>query len=60
VVRDGINGFRCQGIDDAVAAVAKLGQIDRRAVREDCEKRFSSDFITGEYESLLQEMVNAH
>ena len=59
VVRDGINGFRCRGIDDAVDAVANLGQIDRRAVRTDCEKRFSSDFITGEYESLLQEMVNA-
>ncbi len=59
VVREGINGFRCQGIDDAVAAVAKLGQIDRSAVRADCEDRFSSDFITGEYESLLQKMVEA-
>jgi len=59
VVRDGINGFCCQGIDDAVAAVAKLGQIDRGVVRGDCENRFSSDFITGEYESLLQEMVNS-
>jgi glycosyltransferase involved in cell wall biosynthesis len=57
VVRDGINGFRCQGVDDAVAAVAKIGQIDRSAVRADCEKRFSSDVITGEYESLIQEMV---
>lgn len=58
VVRDGINGFRCQGIDDAVTAVPKLGEIDRNAVRADCEKRFSSDFITGEYELLLQEMVD--
>ncbi len=59
VVHDGINGFRCQGVEEAVAAVAKLGQIDRRAVRTDCENRFSSDFITGEYESLLQKMVEA-
>lgn len=58
VVRDGINGFRCQGIDDAVAAVTKLDQIDRSSVRADCEKRFSSDFITGKYELLLWEMVN--
>jgi glycosyltransferase involved in cell wall biosynthesis len=58
VVRDGINGFRCQGIDEAVAAVAKLGQIDRGVVRSDCEQRFSSDFITSSYESLLQEMVS--
>jgi glycosyltransferase involved in cell wall biosynthesis len=59
VVLDGINGFRCQGIDEAVAAVAKLGQIDRGAVRSDCVKRFSSDFITSAYESLLHEMVGA-
>jgi glycosyltransferase involved in cell wall biosynthesis len=58
VVLDGINGFRCQGIDDAVAAVTKLGQIDRRAVRADCENRFSSEFITSAYESLLQKMVD--
>ncbi len=58
VVLDGINGFRCQGVDDAVAAVAKLGQIDRGAVRSDCEKRFSSDFITSEYESLLRQMLS--
>jgi len=59
VVRDGINGFRCQGIDEAVAAVAKLDQIDRGAVRADCENRFSSDFVTRAYESLLFEMVDA-
>jgi glycosyltransferase involved in cell wall biosynthesis len=59
VVREGINGFRCQTIDDAVAAVAKLDRIDRSAVRIDCEQRFSSDFITSSYESLLQEMVSA-
>jgi glycosyltransferase involved in cell wall biosynthesis len=58
VVLDGINGFRCKGSDDAVAAVHKLGQIDRSMVRSDCEKRFSSDFITSSYESLLQEMIS--
>lgn len=58
VVRDGINGFRCQGVEDAVAAVGKLGRIDRTAVRSDCEERFSSEFITGTYESLLQQMVD--
>ncbi len=57
VVRDGINGFRCRGVEDAVAAVGKLDRIDRSTVRCDCEKRFSSEFITGEYESLLREMV---
>lgn len=58
VVLDGTNGFRCHDVGEAVAAVAKLGQIDRAAVRSDCEKRFSSDFITGAYESLLHEMVD--
>jgi glycosyltransferase involved in cell wall biosynthesis len=57
VIRDGVNGFRCQGVRDAVTAIAKLNQIDRCIVRRDCESRFSSEVITGIYEGMLQKMV---
>jgi len=57
VVRDGINGFRCEGIESAVASVSKLNRIDREAVRADCEARFSSEVITNTYESLIIEIT---
>ncbi len=57
VVRDGVNGFACRGIDDAVAAVHAIGRIDRRTVRADAETRFSAPVIAGAYESLYREMI---
>jgi glycosyltransferase involved in cell wall biosynthesis len=57
VVREGINGFRCQSVEDAILAVSKLDRIDRAAVRADCEARFSSELIIDAYESLLGELV---
>ena len=59
IVRDGINGFRCQTVEDAVAAVRKLDQTDRAAVRADCEARFSAEVITSAYESLIQQLVDS-
>jgi len=55
VVRDGINGFRCQGVDDAVSSVARLECIDRRNVRKDFDERFSSEVIVDAYERLYRQ-----
>ncbi len=52
VVRDGINGFQCSDVDGAVAAVARLAEIDRGAVRQDCVERFSAAAIVDRYEAL--------
>lgn len=49
VVRDGINGFCCDDADGAVDAVARLPEIDRLAVRADCEQRFGQDVIVEQY-----------
>ena len=57
VVRDGVNGFTCLSVDEAIAAVAALGRIDRRAVRADCEARFAGTVIAGAYESLYRELI---
>jgi glycosyltransferase involved in cell wall biosynthesis len=52
VVREGLNGYVCRDVEDATAAVSKLGAIDRAAVRRDCEERFSSTVVVDEYERL--------
>jgi hypothetical protein len=38
-------------------AVGRLGAIDRRACREDCERRFSADRIVDEYLGLARSLV---
>jgi hypothetical protein len=57
VVREGVNGFACRTIDEAVAAVANLPSIDRAGVRADCEARFSSRVIVDQYERLYESMA---
>ena len=56
VVRDGVNGYVCRGIDDAAAAVSRIAAIDRAAVREDCERRFGSNTVVEAYERLYRGM----
>ena len=59
VVRDGINGFVCRGIDDAVSAVAKVASLSRAEVRRDCEERFSDDAIVDGYLAIYETLLNA-
>jgi glycosyltransferase involved in cell wall biosynthesis len=57
VVREGVNGFACRTVAEAVEAVGRLDRIDRRAVRADCEARFAGSVIADAYESLYLELV---
>jgi hypothetical protein len=55
-VQHGVTGFHCGSVDEAAAAVGRLGAIDRAAVRAECERRFSHDAIVHAYEQLYQEV----
>lgn len=57
VIRDGLNGYICQTIDEAAGAVHRLNHIDRTAVRTDCVNRFGNEAIIDAYERLYQEML---
>jgi glycosyltransferase involved in cell wall biosynthesis len=57
VIRQGINGFICDSVDEGAAAVAQLHQIDRASVRRDCEARFNASVIVSEYEALYREVA---
>src|SRR5262249_50839731 len=48
----GRTGFLCDTVDEMTALVGRLGEIDRRAVRGDAERRFSDRAIVSEYERL--------
>jgi glycosyltransferase involved in cell wall biosynthesis len=58
VIADGVTGFVVDDMDAAVAAAARIGEIDRRKCRRVFERRFSAsrmarDYL-GAYDSLLQ------
>ena len=57
VIRDGVNGYLCSTVDEAVAAVDRLPWIDRRAVRADFEVRFSGRAILDAYEGLYRDVA---
>jgi glycosyltransferase involved in cell wall biosynthesis len=57
VVVDGVNGYLARTVDEAAAAVGRLGEIDRRAVRADCEARLGDGLMVDRYERLYREML---
>ncbi len=57
VIRHGVTGFVCHNEKEAVAAVERLSEIDRTAVRRDCEARFSSTVIVDQYERLYESLA---
>jgi glycosyltransferase involved in cell wall biosynthesis len=59
VVTDGVTGFVVRTVDEAIAAVPRLRTIDRRAVRAECERRFSAPVIADGYERLYRTMIDA-
>jgi glycosyltransferase involved in cell wall biosynthesis len=49
VVEDGVTGYIVDGIEDAVAAVDRLGALDRALIRRRFENRFSAERMAREY-----------
>ncbi len=58
VVRNGVNGFLCNNVAEAVRCVSKLGSINRLAVRNDAEVRFSASVIVAAYERLYADALS--
>ena len=49
IVRDGVTGFVCASVDDAVARVPQLAALSRRACRDHVETTFSTDRMVDRY-----------
>ena len=59
IVQQGRTGFLCDDIEEAVRAIGRLGELDRKAARQDAEARFSAPVIVDAYERLYQELLEA-
>jgi glycosyltransferase involved in cell wall biosynthesis len=59
VVADGVSGFVVDDVDGAVAAVARVGDLDRRAVRSHCAERFSRRRMVDDYLDVYEQVLVA-
>ncbi len=59
VIDDGITGFVVDDLDGAIAAVGKLGELSRHAIRERFEMRFSASGMARAYVDIYRSLVDA-
>lgn len=58
LVRNGVTGYLVSDGTAAAAAVARLGELDRRACREDADARFGTGRMIEEYLALFAAIVD--
>ena len=59
LIDDGVTGFLVDTLDEAVAAIGKLGEIDRSACRRAVEQRFTVERMADEYFALYRRILGA-
>jgi glycosyltransferase involved in cell wall biosynthesis len=57
VIDEGVTGFVVDSEEEAVRAVGRLGEIDRRQVRACFERRFTARRMASEYAALYEDLV---
>lgn len=57
IVEHGVTGFLCSGVNDAVAAVQRIDEIDRRDCRAAVEGYFSQQRMTRDYLALYRRVL---
>ncbi|MEP9373720.1 glycosyltransferase family 4 protein [Mesorhizobium sp. KR1-2] len=57
VVDEGVTGFVVDTIDAAVAAVARLGELDRSEIRSTFERRFSVSRMANDYVKIYARLI---
>ena len=59
VVSHGVNGFMCSKLDDMVASVNRISQIDRHQCRKSMEESFSGEVLVDGYQGVYGKMLGA-
>ncbi|MDB5696866.1 MAG: glycosyl transferase [Sphingomonas bacterium] len=57
LIEDGVTGFLVDGFDEAVAAIGRIGEIDRRACLEAAQRRFGVERMTADYLTLYNRIL---
>ena len=59
VLEEGVSGFLCQDMDDAVKAVLSAESFDRRACRKAFEERFTDTHMANRYLDIYRRLAEA-
>jgi len=59
VMDDGISGFVVDSVEEAIAAVGRLGELDRATVRRQFEKRFTARRMAEDYVRVYERLISA-
>ena len=54
VLRDGVSGYLCRSIDQAVRAVERIDTLDRRRCRAEVERRFTAERMARDYAAVYE------
>jgi glycosyltransferase involved in cell wall biosynthesis len=57
LIDDGVTGFLVDSVDAAVAAIDRIGEIDRAACRAAVSARFTIDLMADRYLSLYRSIL---
>ena len=57
LIRHGVTGFLCRSTDEMIDAGGRVAEIDRRACRADCERRFSADRMVEQYLTVIRSVM---
>jgi glycosyltransferase involved in cell wall biosynthesis len=59
LIRDGETGLLCRSVDEALARLAEIDSIDRRACRRWVEARFSADRMVEDYIAVYRRILES-
>ena len=59
IMDDGLTGFVVENVDQAVAAVGRLGRLFRPSIRSRFEERFSAQAMAREYLAIYEKLVSS-
>ena len=59
VIDDGVTGFIVDSVDEAVAAVDRVGELDRETCRQVFVERFSAQRMAADYLALYERLIAA-
>ena len=57
VIQDGKTGFVCEGVSECVAAVSRLGELNRQTCRAYVESRFATSRMVDDYEAVYRPLL---
>jgi glycosyltransferase involved in cell wall biosynthesis len=58
VLCEGVSGYMASNVDGLVAAVRKVGDVSRRGCRDEFERRFTSERMAANYETVYYDLID--